>query len=90
MATISLYAGKINNMPSLIKDVRKSVEKYNKELSKLYQKALKVDGNVCDLSDVIDGIRASSQTQEQRIEILENFQNNSEDFIQDKIGRAHV
>ena len=85
MATISLYAGKINNMPSLIKDVRKSVEKYNKELSKLYQKALKVDGNVCDLSDVIDGIRASSQTQEQRIEILENFQNNSEDFIQDTI-----
>ena len=81
MATISLYASKINNMPSLIKDVRKSVEKYNKELSKLYQKALKVDGNVCDLSDVIDGIRASSQTQEQRIEILENFQNNSEDFI---------
>ena len=29
MATIALYAGKINNMPELIKDVRKSVEKYN-------------------------------------------------------------
>ncbi len=29
MATIALYAGKINNMPGLIKDVRKSVEKYN-------------------------------------------------------------
>ena len=85
MATIALYAGKINNMPSLIKDVRKSVEKYNNELAKLYQKTLKVDAGVCDLSDVIDGIRASSQTQEQRIEILENFQNNSEDFIQDTI-----
>ena len=41
MATIALYAGKINNMPS--------------------------------------------QTQEQRIEILENFQENSEDFIQDTV-----
>ena len=85
MATIALFAGKINNMPGLIKDVRKSVEKYNKELSGLYQKTLKVDGSVCDLGEVMDSLRASSQTQEQRIEILENFQNNSEDFIQDTI-----
>ena len=85
MATIALYAGKINNMPSLIKDVRKSVEKYNKELGGLYQKTLKVDGSVCDLGEVMDSLRASSQTQEQRIEILENFQENSEDFIQDTI-----
>ena len=85
MATIALYAGKINNMPSLIKDVRKSVEKYNDELAKLYQKTLKVDGSVCDLGEVMDSLRASSQTQEQRIEILENFQENSEDFIQDTI-----
>ena len=85
MATLALFAGKINNMPGLIKDVRKSVEKYNKELSGLYQKTLKVDGSVCDLGEVMDSLRASSQTQEQRIEILENFQNNSEDFIQDTI-----
>ena len=85
MATIALYAGKINNMPSLIKDVRKSVEKYNKELAGLYQKTLKVDVGVCDLGEVMDSLRASSQTQEQRIEILENFQENSEDFIQDTI-----
>ena len=85
MATIALYAGKINNMPGLIKDVRKSVEKYNKELAGLYQKTLKVDGSVCDLGEVMDSLRASSQIQEQRIEILENFQENSEDFIQDTI-----
>ena len=85
MATIALYAGKINNMPELIKDVRKSVEKYNKELAGLYQKTLKVDVGVCDLGEVMDSLRASSQTQEQRIEILENFQENSEDFIQDTI-----
>ena len=85
MATIALYAGKINNMSGLIKDVRKSVEKYNKDLAGLYQKTLKVDGSVCDLGEVMDSLRASSQTQEQRIEILENFQENSEDFIQDTI-----
>ena len=49
------------------------------------QKTLKVDGSVCDLGEVMDSLRASSQTQEQRIEMLENFQENSEDFIQDTI-----
>ena len=64
MATIALYASRVNEMPGLIKDVRKSVEKYNKELAGLYQKTLKVDVGVCDLGEVMDSLRASSQTQE--------------------------
>jgi len=33
MATITLYAGKINQMPGLIKEVKKSVVDYKSELS---------------------------------------------------------
>lgn len=33
MATITLYAGKINQMPALVKDVHKSVTDFKSELS---------------------------------------------------------
>ena len=85
MATITLYAGKINSMPGLIKDVRNSIEKCKSDLSLLYQKTLKIDRSVCDLGDVMDGIRASTKTQEDRITALETFQTNSEEFIKDTI-----
>lgn len=39
MATIALYAGKINQMPSLISDVRKSVDAYSSELFSMKSKA---------------------------------------------------
>ena len=35
MATIALYANKINQMPGLIQDVKKSVVDYQSELSAL-------------------------------------------------------
>jgi len=40
MATITLYAGKINQMPGLIKDVKKSVIDLKSELSALKKKTL--------------------------------------------------
>ena len=85
MATIALYQGKINQMPGLIKAAKKSVETFKSELSSLQKKANKVDSSVCDLSEVINAIQASAQTQENRIEALENFQTNSEDFINDVV-----
>ena len=81
MATIALYAGKLNQMPGLIKDAKKSVDKLKTELSDLQKKAYNVDSSVCDLSEVISSIQASAQTQEDRIAALENFQANSEEFI---------
>jgi len=38
MATITLYAGKINQMPGLINEVKKSVVDYKSELSALRKK----------------------------------------------------
>lgn len=85
MATIALYAGKLNQMPGLIKDAKKSVDKLKTELSDLQKKAYNVDTDVCDLSEVISSIQASAQTQENRIAALENFQTNSEEFINEVI-----
>ena len=85
MATISLYASKINNMPELIKDVKKSVTDYKSELSNLRNKSFKVNKSICDLDEVISAISTSTQTQEEKISSLETFQNNSEQFITDTV-----
>lgn len=85
MATISLYAGKINQMPGLIRGVRNSVAQLKTELGDLQKKASKVDVGVCDLSEVISSIQASSQTQEERASALESFRIDSENFVTETV-----
>ena len=83
MATIALYANKINQMPGLIKDIKKSVSDYKDELFSLKKKTLTINSSVCNLDDVISSIQSSSQTQEQKIAALDNFSQNNEQFIKD-------
>lgn len=83
MATISLYAGKINNMPGLIMDVKKSVTDYKSELFNLKRKSLQVNRSICNLDDAISAISTSTKSQETKISSLETLQNNSEQFIAD-------
>jgi len=71
MATITLYAGKINQMPGLIKDVKKSVIDLKSELSALKKKTLNINRSVCNLDDVIISIQASSQTQDKKVTSLD-------------------
>lgn len=85
MATISLYETKINNMPGLINDVKKSVTNYKSELSTLKKKSLNVNRSICDFDDVISAISTSTQTQEDKIEALEIFHDNCEQFITDTV-----
>ena len=42
MATIALYAGKMNQMSSLVGKVKKSVDDYSSELFSLKSKALNI------------------------------------------------
>jgi len=51
MATITLYAGKINQMPGLINEVKKSVVDYKSELSALRKKTLNINRSVCNLDE---------------------------------------
>ena len=85
MATIALYAGKINQMPSLISDVRKSVDDYSSELFSMKAKALNIRRSVCDLDDVLGMVQASTQLQERKSESLDAFCRKTEEFAADVV-----
>ena len=80
MATIALYAGKMNQMTSLIGEVKKSVDDYSSELFSLKLKAVNIRKSVCNLDDVIGMVQTSTQIQEQKAESLEAFSQKTEEF----------
>jgi len=86
MATIALYANQINQMPSLLKEVKQSVSNYKSELTALRNKTLTINKSICDLEDVISSIQSSTQTQEDKIASLDAFYQNSETFIADVVS----
>jgi hypothetical protein len=81
MATIKLYADKINQMPGLIKDVKKSVIDYKSELAALQKKSLSIRKDICNMDDVISSLQTSTQTQEEKLDSLETLSKNVEQFI---------
>lgn len=83
MATISLYASKVNGMPGMIRDVKSSVMDLKTEIFSLRVKSLTVNKSICDMDDVISSITAATQVQEDKVEALETFRKNSEQFISD-------
>ena len=85
MATIVLNRNKINQMPSLINNVKQTVSDFKSELITLKRKTLTINKSVCNLDDVIGSIQSSSQTQEQKIDSLDTFNQNSENFISDVV-----
>ena len=85
MATIALYAGKMNQMSSLLKDAKKSVSDYQSELFSLKSRTLNINRSVCDLDDVISSVQASTQLQEQKMDSLETLSRNVENFIADVV-----
>ena len=85
MATIALYAGKMNQMTSLIGEVRKSVDDYSSELFSLKSKTLNIRKSICDLDDVIGMIQASTQIQEQKMESLETIRQKTEEFVEEAV-----
>lgn len=85
MATIALYKGTINQMPGLIKSAKKAVSGLDTQLDTLKRKCQKVNAAVCNIDDVISTISASTQTQEEKIEALETFGENVEQFARDTV-----
>ena len=85
MATIALSANKINQMPTMIKQVKESVENYKSELFAIKKQMLSISPSTCDLSDIIISIQASTQTQEDKIDSLEELICESEEFIEDVV-----
>ena len=85
MATITLYAGKLNQMSSLLEGAKKSVSDYQAELFSLKSRTLNVNKSVCDLDDVIGSIQSSTQLQEQKVDSLETLRQNVDNFIADVV-----
>lgn len=85
MATIALYAHKVNQMPGLVRDIRKSVWDYKMELSLLEDVALRIDQDTCNVEDVVRSIRASAQVQEEKAASLEALRQEVEGFIEEVV-----
>ncbi len=85
MATIALYANKINQMSGLITNIDKSIGSFKQELNTLKISSLKVNQSICDLSDVVSLVQASTQTQEEKTASLNEFQKNNEKFIEETV-----
>ncbi|EWM52139.1 DUF4474 domain-containing protein [Ruminococcus flavefaciens] len=83
MATITLYARRVNKMPSLMRALRRSIGSLSDEIDSVRLSALGIDSDVCDLEDVISSLRASSDTQDDLVEFWENVQETAEEFIED-------
>lgn len=86
MATIALYAGKVNQMHGLIMDVKTSVTDYKDELTVLKMKALTINQSVCNMDDIIKSIQSSSQTQERKTISLDTIDRNNGEFVDDVIS----
>ena len=85
MATITLSANKINMMPLLIIDANNAVKSYKSELQTLKSKLLAIDSSVCNVDDVISSIKASTQTQENKIDDLDNLKKDVNEFVADVV-----
>lgn len=80
MATIALYAGKMNHMPNLVKDVRSSVKDLKSELATIMSKSQSIDRNICELDDIIYSISASTRIQEEKMNALDSLREGVEQF----------
>ena len=85
MSTITLYASKINQMSSLINDAKKAVKEYKSDLKSLKSKVLKIDSGICNVDDVISSIKSSTQTQEDKIDALDNLKKDVNEFVADVV-----
>lgn len=85
MPTIALYKDKVNQMPGLMKDVKKSVMDYKTELSNMRKKSLQINRSICNLDEVISSLQTSTQTQEEKIASLDAITQKSEQFLADTI-----
>lgn len=81
MPTITLYAGKANQVPGLMGNARRSVREYRADLEALRTRVLSIDSSTCDVEEVIRSIRASSQTQEAKEEALGRLEAEVEGFL---------
>ncbi len=86
MATIALYANKVNQMPELVRGIKSAVKDYKEELQLLQKKALCIETSVCNMDDVISSIQSSTKTQEEKVQSFETLEQATEEFIENAVS----
>lgn len=85
MSTITLYANKVNQMSSLLGDVRTSVNSLKSDLDDLRVTIVAIDSTICNLDDIISSIRSSSDTQERKSDTLNAVSGDADVFVSDVV-----
>ena len=85
MATIELFAAKINMMPDLINEAKRAVLDYKTELESIRSKALAIDSSALDLSEIIASVKASTEILDRKAESLGELGGRVEQFIADVV-----
>lgn len=90
MPTITLSAGKVNQMSGLLSGAKKSVQDYVAGLKSLEARILTIDGDACNVEEVIRSIRSSTQVQEAKAEALGALEESVDEFAAEvvRIDRA--
>lgn len=83
MATIELYANKINRIPGLVTGIRNETSNLKSELMTLKTKVQSINQNICNVDDVMASISASTQTQGDKIAALNNLAEDVKQFALD-------
>lgn len=83
MALIMIWAGKLNNMPGLIENLKSTESNLHADLIELRNKSLLVNKSICDLDDIIRTISSSTKIQEEKISTLDSFEKRSERFSEE-------
>lgn len=85
MPTITLSAGKVNQMLGLLSSTKKSVQDYVASLKSLEARILTIDGGACNVEDLIRSIRSSTQVQEAKAEALGALEESVDEFVADVV-----
>ena len=85
MATITLYAGKVNQMSRLINHAKKAIKEYKSDLKSLNLKVLTIDNSICNVDDVISSIKSSTQTQGDKIDALDKLKKDVNEFVSEVV-----
>jgi hypothetical protein len=83
MATIALYAEKVNQMYGLLGVTNDSLFNYKSELMSFKDKIIGINTSIYNTDEVITSINSSTQIQESRADAQLVFMQNMRNFIAD-------
>lgn len=83
MATITLFSGRLNGFPASVDTLKLSTGLLSDGIDDLRISALGIDDSICDLDDVIAGLRVSTDLQDSLRDFWEDVKEKAEEFIEE-------